>query len=88
MYRETFQATPVTPSPLLPEAPTVPATWVPCPLSANGQQSHQEGMQVSALCFHWLPSPSQRRALPAEQAPTAWCIQPAGAWPRAAAHHR
>jgi len=25
-----FQLTPVTPSPLLPAAPIVPATWVPC----------------------------------------------------------
>ena len=37
--RETSQFTPVIPRALLPWAPIVPATWVPCSLGSNGELS-------------------------------------------------
>lgn len=52
MYRLTCHATPTTPTPLLPAAPIVPETWVPCPRSARGHS--QAGMPPGrcALCVH------------------------------------
>ena len=57
---ETFQLTPTTPEPLLPTAPIVPATCVPCPWSSIGSASLLAKSQPYTSSTNPLPSLSIR----------------------------
>src|SRR6185437_6563767 len=77
----TFQSTPAIPAPLLPVAPRIPETCVPCPLSSNGlsvlltkfQPNRSSGCVVSpSLVLPLIQPPTlyQRSRSPASMRPS------------------